>query len=182
MLEKKRQTVNAVTASTAANGTAKELIARGVSPEMASELSQQYDAGEIERQVAAFDQLPWKQRQRIANPAGYLVQAVRRSFATKISAKEPQTSRVCTPPQTPPPVPDPQRLAREAFWVALSESERADVETTAFADAEPFTLAGWKRACEDGSKTIAAGYRQAILDRELDRRIAESSVPLAKTS
>ena len=86
------------------------------------------------------------------------------------------------PPKTSSASPDPKRLARLALWQSFSEVQQAELETTAFANADPFILAGWQRAEETGSDAVAAGYRQAILDRELDRVAADRKQQLQNAS
>ncbi len=154
-----------------------ELVSRGVSPDMATELGEQHEVGQIEQQLIAFDRLPQNRRERIANPAGYLVQAIRRSFTTTNVADTRSGSQALSPAKTAVEIPDPQRLARQSKWATLSDSEKADLEATAFSNADEFTLAGWQRAREASSEPVEAGYRQAIIDRHLDRILAEERTP-----
>lgn len=173
VLEKKRTATLASIATTPNNQVITELSTRGVSPEVATELAADYSADAIQQQIVAFDRLPKLRRDRIANPAGYLVQAIRRSFTTTKAAEKRHSNHLRTPEKTAVAIPDPQRLARQALWQSLSELEQAQLETSAISNADSFTLAGWQRAREAGSENVAAGYRQALIDRQLDRVIAE---------
>ncbi|BBO34183.1 replication initiator protein A [Lacipirellula parvula] len=153
--------------------SAAKLVERGVTRTVAEEIATEFSAGQIERQIAAFDQLPKEKRLAIKNGGGYLVRAIRADYsvspASKLEAKE-----VLKPREIQLTVEDRKRESRRAYWKGLSVSEKAAIEKLAFEHADSFVLSGWERALESGSEALTTGYRNTIIDQELDRMLCVS--------
>jgi hypothetical protein len=158
------------------SGAARQLIDRGVSPAVANSLVEQFSGEDIERQIAAFDERRVRAGNRMSNPAGYLVKAIRESFShpTKRQAPQLRKSIIEAIAETPA-MDDPEHEARVRYWATLSPEEQFAIESEAFQNGDPMTLSGWQRAKANGMISAAEGYRQAIIHRHLERIVSEQT-------
>ncbi len=179
-LERQGQTVSRRPAEIPLDDLAKRLVERGVKADAARDLAESIPRAEIEQTLAKFDALPRRARENIKNPGGYLVRAIRRPWepaqpATKAAVPTPQ--KIAERRRSPI---DRKQLARQALWNSLSAAEQSATTAAAFAESDQFSLDGWRRADEAGSELVATGYRQAILNRHLDRIVAQRNGEVRK--
>lgn len=107
-------------------GLERELIARGVTASKARELVRDYPEDRIKAQIENLD----RTRRKIKDKAAYLVSAIREDFAT---------SKAIDPPVKVAPVPVARNTKSmvDACWRSLSPEERAALDATALAQADP---------------------------------------------
>jgi hypothetical protein len=163
----------------------RELVARGVTPVMATKLVSSYSEEKIREKVEAFDWMQSRngERQFSRNPAGYLVKAIQddyalpKGFESKASRERRENEarerqRLCQEAARERESKEAarveaQRRELQAFWDSLGPGERAELEREAFAEAD-----SWLKGHAHGPGPIAAAARQQILDRHIRRMIA----------
>ncbi len=155
---------------------AAKLVERGVTRSVAQEITSQFSSNEIEKQILAFDHSVKEKRSAIKNPGGYLVNAIRTGYSVAVPNLKPKAIETSKSRETVPPVVDKIQEARRAYWENVSDAEKVAIEKNAFENAEPFVRAGWERALESGSDILTSGYRDTIIERELDRILASDPV------
>ncbi|HMP04858.1 MAG TPA: hypothetical protein PJ982_00780, partial [Lacipirellulaceae bacterium] len=154
---------------------AQRLVERGVAKSTAASLSRDYPAARIEEKLAIFDWLVARRDKRVStNAPGFLVAAIRKDYAP------PKDFRKSTPTKLPLPLREPKPVKSvpgiesvgviEAYLAKLTAEQRADLEQTAVAAADPLTAEGYRRTRSAGGPTFAA-YQKIVLRHYLMTRL-----------
>lgn len=154
-----------------------QLVARGVSARVASQLAQSFPVHVIEAHVAAFDKLHGASDGRVSrNPAGYLVQSIRRGYqpsaktdrasrrADTAALRNKSTHRDPTPSggaAVEPETADSMRVAE--FLACLSPAQRAMLEAEAVHSAPTFLRESVLRTATSNIPAARNAYQAAIL-------------------
>jgi len=168
-----------------------ELIGRGITPAMAGELVREHGEEAIRLQIDILDGLPEKKRAKIADPAAYLVTAVRNGHAAPkgfISRAERQAREEARRARERQEAEDRRRRQEEeareravreevdAYLGRLTAAERAALEAEALARTDPEA----RRACEEAVPArLRAALRLGLVREHVARELssAEGSTP-----
>ena len=133
-----------------------ELIGRGVTPAMAADLVREHGEEKIRLQIDILDGLPEKRRGKIADPAAYLVTAIRNGHAPPegfVSKAERQAREEAKQARERKAAEDrrreraeaarekAERQAIDAYWSALTTEQQAELDAAATAQADPAEVA-----------------------------------------
>lgn len=133
-----------------------ELIERGVTPAVAAELVRQNDAEKIRAQIEHLDWLAEKKPEKIADPAAWLVSAIKTGHAAPkgfISKDERQRQQEAKQERERLAAEDRRRKREEeaheqaikrqvaAYWESLTTQQQAELQAAADAQADPADLA-----------------------------------------
>lgn len=167
------------------------LAERGVSAAIAREIVARHAVESVQAQVDAFDWLTARQDKRVSrNPAGYLVKAIRETYAIPKGFETPEQRRARLQQEE-----DKRRQARQSqaerdevlrtsedlrqaridkFWTTLSAEDRVRIEAEAIAEANPVFR---KRmlAQQQGKALVGIDYHKIILDSYLEKLLHSRS-------
>jgi len=162
-----------------------ELIGRGITPAMAGELVREHGEEKVRLQIDILDGLPKKRRDKIADPAAYLVTAIRnghaapKGFVSRAERQAREEARQAREREEA----EARRHRREqeareralreevdAYIKRLTPAEREALEAEALAQADPEL----RRACEEAGRgrfraTVLLGLVREHVARELAR-------------
>jgi hypothetical protein len=159
------------------------LIERGVTTSSAVRLVRDYSADSIEAKLQVFDQLAGRRDARISkNPAGYLVQSIRKDYVTPVGLQKMSLGSVAKKPDRKPSAQ--QKTRREIrcpetneFYVeqgriqkhlaGLSADELAQLENDALKTSPLFLAKSFQRAVASGSENLIREYRRCLLEHHL---------------
>ncbi len=155
-----------------------QLIDRGVTPSVATELVRDYPQELIAMQMEVLDRLRQaKEREPMRNPAGYLVESIRKGYVPsnklrpkKVAATPAAEAKIDTPPKK---TPVEQQI--DAYLSSLSKEEIDALEQTALESAEATLSEGYHRSKRAGGPAFAM-YRRMILEREISRRLSSETI------
>ncbi len=160
----------------AARNAKHQLRCRGIGPEMAKRLSDQFGPEAISKQVKSFDCLiENKGGEKIRSGSGFLVRAIERDYQLvqpplmRATAVETLPSRVSIAPvnlstRTEPETKTQTMIRR--FWNSLSDTEKSEAEVEAFAAAKAFD-----KILMQGEGKLAAAARKNALDNYALKKI-----------
>jgi hypothetical protein len=164
-----------------------QLVARGIHPRVAKRLAATFPVEVIETHVAAFDQLRADHDGRVArNPAGYLVQSIRRGYQVSriesrstrppnIPQRQVPTTRGATPRTdavtTKTELADCARVAE--FLAGLTPAQRSELELAALHSAPTLLRDGLQRAAAGDNPAARNTYLAAILRQHVLKRLDE---------
>lgn len=164
-----------------------ELMNRGVSQLPAVELVQRHPAELIERQLEFFDWQMQKKPEKIGEPGGYLVDAIKKGYAApkgfvskaertkqheERQGKERQAAEDKRRQREQEAHEKAERKAIDAYWASLTPEQQAEIDAASTAQADAATL-----ALETGPlKSMGQTLRRHAYIRQLlhDRQAAES--------
>jgi hypothetical protein len=133
-----------------------ELVARGVTASSAQELVRDHAAAKITAQIECLDWQVEKKPEKIADPAGYLVQAIKNDYAAPKGfvskaerqqqkdarlARERETAEASRRKHEQKASEAAERQAISDYWNALSPTQQAEIDAASLASADPKTLA-----------------------------------------
>lgn len=136
--------------------TAAELIGRGVTPTIAAELARDHDAEKIRRQIEILEWQEAKKPGKIADPAAWLVIAVKNDHAVPknfVSKAQRQARDAAKQAQALQAAEEHHRVQREkardraerqaiaAYWASLTPQQQAALDAASAAATDPATLA-----------------------------------------
>jgi hypothetical protein len=164
-------------------GLESRLIERGVTASTAVRLVGDYPAELIEAKLQVFDQLIGRKDARISkNPAGYLVQSIRKDYmppagfperpldsfgkrsegvASMVRKTLPKNNRV----ESPKFYVEQERIRKHLD--GLSVEGLAELEIDAINSSPSFLTKSFQRAVASGSETLVREYRRCLLERHL---------------
>ena len=157
-----------------------KLLQRGVNPQTARELVAKYHATRIEEQVKAFDWLLGQtSRTSLRNPAGYLVESIRKDYPiadrvegaktdTKTAGRSAQHKRQGTGSRDEAAAVASRNLRLRQYLRGLDDGKRARLEAEALSSAEPLLADCYHRALAAGAGPLVDVYRGLILERHLE--------------
>ena len=140
-----------------------ELIQRGVTALVAQELVRDYPEEKVRAQIERLDWLIEKKPEKIAEPAAYLVQAIKNGYAAPkgfISKAERQRRQEAKQAREREAAEERRRQQEEeareramrkainAHWASLTPEQQAELDAASIAQADPDTLAMEKRPDE----------------------------------
>jgi hypothetical protein len=148
-----------------------KLIVRGVTPAIAAELVEMYPAEQIEKQIQNFDRrLSKSDMKELRNPAGFLVQAIRKAFVASTvqinKAKSVQSTRARATKSKSEPAADCIQQEVAKYLASLNSDQLQQLERQALEAADFLVQDGYRRSQKTGGVTHAA-YRQMLLEREV---------------
>jgi hypothetical protein len=160
-----------------------ELTKRGVSLKAARELIENFDNDRINNIILNFDALVSANDKKVSkNPAGFLVAAIKNNFdfETKKAKESPEVKKVGALRPFKPLEEKPASAADiqaeslrsefEAFWDAITDSEREAFETEAVAQADKFSKAHYFRGKERGGALFDAVRKSLLLKKFTDTK------------
>ena len=133
-----------------------ELIGRGITPAMAVDLVREHGEEKVRLQIDILDGLPEKRRAKIADPAAYLVTAIRNGHAAPkgfVGRAERQAREEARQAQERKEAEDrrrrraeaarekAERQAIDAYWSALTPEQQVELDAAATAQADPTEVA-----------------------------------------
>lgn len=133
-----------------------ELVQRGVTAAIAQDLVQDHAEDKIRIQIERVDWLVAKNPEKIAEPAAYLVQAIKNDYAApkgfvskaeqqrRLEAKQANEREAAEERRRKQQEEDRERAMRKAvtaYWESLTPAQQAELDTASLADADPDTLA-----------------------------------------
>jgi hypothetical protein len=161
-----------------------ELIGRGITPAVAAELVREHGEETIRLQIEILDGLPEKRRGKIADPAAYLVTAIRNGHAAPkgfVGRAERQAREEARQARDRREAEDRRRQREEAareralqeevdvYLKQLTPAEREALEAEALAGADPEA----RRACEEaGPARLRAALRLGLVREHVARGLA----------
>ena len=177
-------------------GLEARLIERGVTASSAVRLVCDYPGEMIEAKLQVFDQLAGRRDARIAkNPAGYLVQSIRKDYVPPPGLLKMSPGSVAKTPDGRPSAErktphGKKRPEANKFYVehkriqehlaGLSADELAQLENDALKASPPFLAKSFHRAVASGSENLVREYRRCLLDHHLQEIFSQkdASVPI----
>jgi hypothetical protein len=177
------QSVSRKTESYRPVGLEARLISRGVTAFMAARLVREYSAELIEAKLQVFDQLVCQKAAGISkNPAGYLVQSIRKDY-TPPFGRQGKCASSTTPKAKSIAFFDCRTAAGKKhmedneFYVeqekirkhlaGLSADGLTELESEALKSSPSFLVQSFRRAVESGSEKLAREYRRCLLEGHL---------------
>jgi len=157
-----------------------KLVQRGVNPAVAVELAANRSPHEIEHRIAAFDWLMKRDGQHTPrNPAGFLVQSIRQSYAPPRGYFPPgaDVKRQAAGRSTPQCRDSADCPGDEAAWQvrrylgSLSQSTRQRLEKKAMLNAPPSLAEAYRRSSAEGVPVLSDLYRRLILEQFVASRL-----------
>ena len=170
-----------------------ELIGRGVTPAMAGALVRDHGEEAIRAQLEHLDWLAEKKPGKVADPAAWLVAAIRdghappRGFVSKAERRAREEARRAKERQE---AEDRRRRREEAarersaleevdaYLGRLTAAERSAVEAEALSRAEPET----RRALEASPPRLRAAMRLGLVREHVARELSRGAAPASGTS
>jgi hypothetical protein len=161
-----------------------QLTDRSVNPRKAAALASSHARHAIEEKIRYYD--AQRRRGKTLRP-GFLVSSIEQKYQFPAETLPPITcadhrAHVAPALRTAAPssvtdrqtdyVRNRQERIRQDYWSSLPETAKQQIEAEAFEQAGRLELVGWRRANETGLKQIAAAYRDAILNKHIDRLLA----------
>ena len=164
-------------------GLEARLIERGVTASSAVRLVRDYPAEVIEAKLQVFDQLAGRRDARISkNPAGYLVQSIRKDYVTPVglqkmslgsvakrpdgkSSAEKKTRREIKCPENNEFYVEQGRIQKHL--AGLSADELTQLESDALKTSPSFLAKSFQRAVASGSENLIREYRRCLLEHHL---------------
>lgn len=134
----------------------RELIQRGVTATVAAELVREHAEEKIRAQIERLDWLAEKKPEKVADPAAYLVQAVKHDYAApkgfvsaaererRAEARRQKDREAAETRRREQAERDRDRLERDAidaYWTSLNKAEQVSLQAAADAEGDPETLA-----------------------------------------
>jgi hypothetical protein len=166
-----------------------ELIGRGITPAIAVDLVREHGEEKIRLQIDILDGLPEKRRARIADPAAYLVTAIRNGHAAPkgfVGRAERQAREEARQARERQETEDRRRRREEeareralreevdAYLGRLTPAEREALEAEALARADPEE----RRACEEaGPARFRAALRLGLVREHVARELLRDVAP-----
>jgi hypothetical protein len=171
-----------------------ELIGRGITPAIAADLAREHGEEAIRLQIDILDSLPEKRRGQIADPAAYLVSAIRNGHAAPkgfISRAERQAREEARQAKEREEAEGRRRRREEetreralheevdAYIKRLAPAEREALEAEALAGADPEA----RRACEEAVPArLRAALRLGLVREHVAQQLSPEAAPGAGTS
>ena len=164
----------------------RELIQRGVTAPVAGELVRDHAEDKVRAQIERLDWLIEKKPEKIADPAAYLVEAIKNDYAAPkgfISkaerqrrqeakqAKEREAAEERRRKQEEEARERAMRKAINAHWASLTPEQQAELDAASIAQADPDTLAMEKGPMKDTFQRIRRDqYIRQLLEAAADLR------------
>jgi len=161
-------------------GLEAQLVQRGVTASMATQLVGGYSVDRIRAKLQVFDQLVARRDARISkNPAGYLVESIRKDYLLPVGLpktppvpvvkgtlplKAKNSRRHCLP-ENKALYEEQQKI--EKHLAKLSPEGIAELEDAALKSSPSFLAKSFQRAVATGSEMIVRQYRRCLLERHL---------------
>jgi len=165
------------------SGLEARLIERGVTASTAIRLVRDYPAELIEAKLQVFDQLANRRDAKISkNPAGYLVQSIRKNYMPPIGLRKNQLDSTLHVPDRMAPaerniLQGNKHVENDKFYVeqdrvrkhlaGLSAEALAELEIEALKSSPSFLVKSFRRAVDSGSENLVQEYRRCLLERHL---------------
>jgi hypothetical protein len=164
-------------------GLEARLIERGVTASSAVRLVRDHPAELIQSKLQVFDQLASHRDARISkNPAGYLVQSIRKNYVPPAGFQKMPIDSVAKSPDAKPSAVkralsgkkcpetntfyvEQERI--EKHLMGLSTDELAQLEIDALKSSPSFLIKSFQRAVASGSENLIREYRRCLFDRHL---------------